>query len=80
MNCVCSSYVCCSYLPREYPQAKERLKEIVGEHQFLDVKGWLALHVGGAGEPDHVVVEQTQTQGWPGGGHQEPVINPEMIC
>ena len=66
------------YLLREDPQAEQCLQEVVGEHQFLDIEGRLTLHVGGAGEPDHVVVEETQSQGRPGGGHQKPIVDPEL--
>ena len=55
------------------------MQEVVGEHEFLDIEGGLTLHVGGAGEPDHVVVEETQPQGRPGGGHQKPVIDPDIF-
>ena len=63
----------------EYPQTEQGLEEVVGKHQFLNIKSWFSLHVSWSSKSDHVVVEETQSNSWPGRGHQHPVINPKMI-
>ena len=65
--------------PGEDPGAEESLQEVVEEHQLLDVVRGPALHEGGAGEPDQVVVEHAEAQGRPGRGHQQPGVDPGAI-
>ena len=62
----------------EYPDTEQGLEQIVDDHQVLYVEGFPILHEPGARHPDDVVVEDTESHSGPGGGHEEPVINPEM--
>ena len=43
----------------KYPQTKQSLQEVVGKHQFLDIKCWFSLHVGWPSKSDHVVIQET---------------------
>ena len=62
----------------ENPDAEQGLEQVVDHDQVLYVEGLPVLHEPGPGHPDDVVVEQAEGQGGPGGGHQQPVVNPEM--
>ena len=51
------------------------LEEVVGYHDVLDVVWLSVFHKPRPCEPYHIVVEGTQTQHWPGGGHEQPVVH-----
>ena len=51
------------------------LEEVVGYHDVLDVVWLSVFHKPRACEPYHIVVEGAQTQHWPGGGHEQPVVH-----
>ena len=64
--------------PDKDPEAEEGLEEVVGNHDLLDVVGLPVLHEGGPCYPDYVPVAAAEGQHRPGGGHEQPGINPEQ--
>ena len=63
----------------ENPDTEQGLEQVVDHDQVLYVERLPVLHEPWPRHPDDVVVEDTQSYCRPGGGHQEPVINPEML-
>ena len=61
----------------ENPEAKEGLKEVVGNHNSLNIKGWSILHEPWCSKANQNVVHDANCSDRPGGWHEQPVVQPK---
>ena len=63
----------------ESPEAKQRLEQVVGQHDVLEIVGLSVLHEPWPGVLDDEDVQEADDGDWPDGGHKEKVIRPRHI-